>query len=256
MSSEVQAIGDRIFFTIYNGVRIFPALYPTRHIFFQSRKFFPWVFPCKIFFSRNQSGIPAASGIRERFACGIRKTTKFCFERWNPGLWNPEYSSRNLEFTHDWNPEPKFHYQGIRNAVHGIWKPWRRIQKPRLLPVINTWGDTLIRIKKRTAPLHAALAVHPVIFLFPQTNPSVPGYIDKHIFFQLALSRNAVLNFFFYVTRLEKGASLFRQWPTEKINLAGARVSFGVADQRFSPLQVKRIGYGIFKDGRWSRFAG
>ena len=27
------------------------------------------------------------SGIREIFACGI----------WNPGLWNPEYSSRNPE---------------------------------------------------------------------------------------------------------------------------------------------------------------
>ena len=193
---KFRLLGIEFFSPIYNGVRILPALYPTRDIFFQSRKFFPWVFPCKILFSRNQSGIPAASRIRESFACGIRKTTKFCFERQNPGLWNPEYSSRNLEFTHDWNPEPKFHYQGIRNAVHGIWKLWRGIQKPRLFPLINTWGDTLEELK-RTAPLHAALAVHSVIFLFPQTNPSVPGYIDKHIFFQLAFSRNAVLNFLF-----------------------------------------------------------
>ena len=133
---KFRLLGIEFFSPIYNGVRIFPALYPTRHIFFQNRKFFLWVFPCKIFFSRNQSGIPAASVIRESFACGIRKTTKFCFERRNPGLWNPEYSSRNLEFTHDWNPEPKFHYQGIRNAVHGIWKLWRGIQKPRLFPLI------------------------------------------------------------------------------------------------------------------------
>ena len=36
------------------------------------------------------------SGIREFFGCGIR----------NPGLWNPEYSSRNPE-PKAWNPESK-----------------------------------------------------------------------------------------------------------------------------------------------------
>ena len=86
-----------------------------------------------------------------------------------------------------------------RNPKCGTWNletmAWNQ-QKPRLLPLINTWGDTLEE-RSEPPPLHAALAVHPVIFLFPQTNPSVPGYIDKHIFFQLAFSRNAVLNVFF-----------------------------------------------------------
>ena len=38
------------------------------------------------------------SGIRENFTCGIR----------NPGLWNPEYSSRNPESPKDGNPESKY----------------------------------------------------------------------------------------------------------------------------------------------------
>ena len=166
-SSEVQAIGDRIFFTDIQWCKNFSSIIPYKTYFFQSRKFFPWVFPCKIFFSRNQSGIPAASVIRESFACGIRKTTKFCFERRNPGLWNPEYNSRNLEFTHDWNREPKFHYQGIRNAVHGIWKLWRGIQKPRLLPLINTWGDTL---EERSEPPHSTQHWRfiPLVSFFPR----------------------------------------------------------------------------------------
>ena len=166
-------LGIEFFSPIYNGVRICPALYPTREIFFQSRKFFPWVFPCKIFISRNQSGIPTASRIRESFACGIRNTTKFCVERQNPGLWNPEFSSRNLEFTHDWNPETKFHYQGVRNALHGIWKLWRGIQKPRLLLLINTWGDTL---EERSEPPHSThhRGFIPLFSIFPKLVPQSP----------------------------------------------------------------------------------
>ena len=34
---------------------------------------------------------------RDRPTCGIRNPSKFCCAIWNPGLWNPEYSSRNSE---------------------------------------------------------------------------------------------------------------------------------------------------------------
>ena len=33
----------------------------------------------------------------------------FSSEIWNPRLWNPEYSSRNLDPNDDRNPESKFH---------------------------------------------------------------------------------------------------------------------------------------------------
>ena len=56
---------------------------------------------------------------------------------------NPKCSTWNLE-TMAWNPETK-------------------------TVALTTWGDTLIRRKKRTAPLHVALAVHPVIFLQEKT---------------------------------------------------------------------------------------
>ena len=38
--------------------------------------------------------------IQESFACEI----------WNPGLWNPENSSRNLDPTNDWIQESKFQW--------------------------------------------------------------------------------------------------------------------------------------------------
>ena len=49
------------------------------------------------------------SGIREGFASsGIRNPSHFCCGIRNPGLWNPEYSSRDPESTNDGNPESKF----------------------------------------------------------------------------------------------------------------------------------------------------
>ena len=48
------------------------------------------------------------TGMWRSFASGI----------WNPGLWNPESSSRN--FTNDSTPESKFHWQRIQNPRLGI----------------------------------------------------------------------------------------------------------------------------------------
>ena len=61
-----------------------------------------------------------APHVKKSFACGIG----------NPGLWDPAYSSRNP--ANVWNPESKFHLQGIWNPVPGIRNPWRGIQNPRL----------------------------------------------------------------------------------------------------------------------------
>ena len=49
------------------------------------------------------------SGIREFLACGIRDPRNFSCKIRNPGLWNPEYSSRNPDPNKKWNPESKFH---------------------------------------------------------------------------------------------------------------------------------------------------
>ena len=87
-SSEVQAIGDRIFFTDIQRCKNFSSIITYKRYFFSEQEVFSLGISLQDFFSRNQSGIPAASGIRESFAFGIRKTTKLCFERQNPGLWN------------------------------------------------------------------------------------------------------------------------------------------------------------------------
>ena len=39
--------------------------------------------------------------------CGIHNI--FAYRIQNPGLWNPEYNSRNSDPTNDWNLESKFH---------------------------------------------------------------------------------------------------------------------------------------------------
>ena len=80
-------------------------------------------------FRNSSTGLPyldnkyfflIALHVRNIFACGIE----------NPGLWDPEYSSRNP--ANDWNPESKFHLQRLRNQLFGIQNPWRGIQNPRL----------------------------------------------------------------------------------------------------------------------------
>ena len=80
-------------------------------------------------FRNSSTGLPylgnkyfflIALHVRNIFACGIE----------NPGLWDPEYSSRNP--ANDWNPESKFHLQRLRNQLFGIRNPWRGIQNPRL----------------------------------------------------------------------------------------------------------------------------
>ena len=74
----------------------------------------------------------------------IPEPGKFC-------LWNPnstvEFVLVELEIldlgirnsaqeignpANDWNPESKFHWQGIGNSIPGIWNPQRAIQNPRL----------------------------------------------------------------------------------------------------------------------------
>ena len=97
------------------------------------------------FFFQNQSGIPAVSGIRQSFACGsltlksgslgfgTRNTTQGIWNSLTIGIQNQsstikesKCSTWNLE-TMAWNPETK-------------------------TVALNTWGDTLIRRKKRIAP--------------------------------------------------------------------------------------------------------
>ena len=60
--------------------------------------------PCKE--SGFSEFLPVESGIRENFACGIQ----------NPGLWNPEYSSRNPESPKDGIPESKY----LESKIHDV----------------------------------------------------------------------------------------------------------------------------------------
>ena len=56
--------------------------------------------------SKEQCHIPE-SGKFFLVECGIRKI-------FLAPMWNPEYSSRNLDPTNDWNPESKLHWQIIQ----------------------------------------------------------------------------------------------------------------------------------------------
>ena len=76
-------------------------------------------------------------GIRTSFACGIR----------NPGLWNPEYSSRNP--TKDWNPKSKFH--------------WQRLES-------STWNQESYGVESR---------IHDCLYRFPYMGQLV-GYATTH----------------------------------------------------------------------------
>lgn len=61
-----------------------------------------------------------SSGIRpEIFSCVIR----------NPGIWNPSSAHGIGNPTNDWNPRPKFYWQGLRTKIRN---PKREIQNPRL----------------------------------------------------------------------------------------------------------------------------
>ena len=64
------------------------------------------------------------------FACGI----------WNPGPWNLEYSSRNLDLTNNWNPESKFHGHWFRNQEPGIWNPQHWIQNLKMSWIPKHWA--------------------------------------------------------------------------------------------------------------------
>ena len=77
------------------------------------------------------------SGIREYFAHGI----------WNPGLWNPEYSSRNPE-SHYWLesrvrvllvPLTKIGIQYLESGIQGVES---RIQDCRGLPYIGRYSSS------------------------------------------------------------------------------------------------------------------
>ena len=64
--------------------------------------------------------------VRETLAYGI----------WNPGLWNPHYSSRNPEFpTNDWNLESKLHPQRLES---GSWNPESVTWNPRSKTVLDS----------------------------------------------------------------------------------------------------------------------
>ena len=78
---------------------------------------------------------------QEIFACGIR----------NPGLWNPEYSSRNLEYLYDWDPEvsmTKNLKSSSRNAEPMEWNPESKIVKTEFAQpsahLLVTWPFTRV----------------------------------------------------------------------------------------------------------------
>ena len=77
----------------------------------------------------------------EIFACGIR----------NRGLWDPEYSSRNLEYLYDWDPEvsmTKNLKSSSRNAEPMEWNPESKIVKTEFAQtsarLLVTWPFTRV----------------------------------------------------------------------------------------------------------------
>ena len=78
--------------------------------------------PCK--------GIGILESEKLFFACGV----------WDPGPWNLEYSSRNLDPTNNWNTYSKFHAHRIRNQELGIWNPQHGIQNPKMSWIPKHWA--------------------------------------------------------------------------------------------------------------------
>ena len=65
------------------------------------------------------------------FACGIQ----------NPGLWNPEYSSRNPKYDFkDWNSESKFHWQRLESSTCNLESTASNPISKTVLDSL-TWGE-------------------------------------------------------------------------------------------------------------------
>ena len=84
-----------------SGLRVWRTLLGTLEIRIQNPKIF-------VFEIQNMGN----------FSCGVQ----------NPGLWNLEYGSRNLDATNNCNPNSKFHWQRIQNPVPGIQNTRRKIR--------------------------------------------------------------------------------------------------------------------------------
>ena len=75
---------------------------------------------------------PLKSGFRIRkiFVFEIQNMGNVSCGVQNPGLWNLEYGSRNLDPTNNCNPDSKFHWQRIHNPVPGIQNTRHIIRNP------------------------------------------------------------------------------------------------------------------------------
>ena len=109
----------------------------------QPISFFYWYIQwCNIWFVRHlvfsnlRCVITPSKGIR------ILESGKLFFARgiWNPGPWNLEYSSRNLDPTNNSNPESKFHRHWFRNQEPGIWNPQHWIQNLKMSWIPKHWA--------------------------------------------------------------------------------------------------------------------
>ena len=74
---------------------------------------------------------------------GFRNPGNFC--QWNPGVWNPEYSCRNLESHWQLESGNRVPLEKIWNPVTGIRNPRRGIQNPWLswIPLHMRQTDSL-----------------------------------------------------------------------------------------------------------------
>ena len=81
--------------------------------------------PCRRIQTPHSVKLLVVSGFRENFARKIR----------NPGLCTLEYSSRNPEFTNDWNPESKYHCQRLKSST---WNPESTASNPESKTVLDS----------------------------------------------------------------------------------------------------------------------
>ena len=133
------------------------------------------------------------------FASGVR----------NPGLWNPY---------NDWNPESKFHWQGIRNPVSRIPNPESRIQDCcRLDFRCSVGGGGDCGLIFRIAACNRALGGFP---LFRTDRPDHSRQIS-----QILNSMHQRRSWFFSKNSWKKPNSLlnllFRQWSGRPVLING-----------------------------------
>ena len=186
-SSEVQAIGDRIFFTDIQRCKNFSSIIPRLRVVPHFSSWIVYFIPYKRYLFSEQEVFSLGISLQDFFLSksvwnpgGVRNPRKFC-------LWNSENNKVLLWKVESWALEPGIQLKeaGIhprlecrtkvplsRNPKCGTWNLETMAWNPETKTVAlnNTWGDTL---EERSEPPHYTQHWRfiPLVSFFPKLIP-------------------------------------------------------------------------------------